>query len=210
MFWATYMQKNCLYLHIKSILEEGAAGGSGRKELKCPYGFGSCISDATVQVCTHTKHYPRLRFVSSVSANTRTACSALKLNMERINVTSAIQLPTLHPKVSRPLILNQKIMLHMLGRVGVSKLNRPNLPLWMQTRTWSRMQGWCGADPEELQTSMINRSCAPRHPGNHLRDDSLVAIPVFPPMITTTFCGEGWYGEEGPSHDLFILFFSFL
>ena len=47
----------------------------------------------------------------------------MNLNLERIAITSAFQLPAQHPKVSRLLIFNKKIMLLMLGRARVSKLN---------------------------------------------------------------------------------------
>jgi len=72
---------SCLHSHIKSILEEGVAGGDGRKELLCPYGCGSCISDATVRGCFRKKHATcKKRFSSgSIKRTVRWAGSRLRL-----------------------------------------------------------------------------------------------------------------------------------
>lgn len=54
--------QNCLYSHIKSILEEGVTG-DGRKNLVCPFGCGSSILDSTVRNCFRVKHLHIARFM---------------------------------------------------------------------------------------------------------------------------------------------------
>lgn len=54
--------QNCLYSHIKSILEEGITG-DGRRELSCPFACGGgTISDLTVRECFQMKNIQLLRF----------------------------------------------------------------------------------------------------------------------------------------------------
>jgi len=53
--------QDCLYSHIKSVLEEGVTG-DGRKNLSCPFGCGEDVPDRTVRESFQTKHpnFPRL------------------------------------------------------------------------------------------------------------------------------------------------------
>ncbi len=52
----TFICQDCLYSHIKSIIEEGITG-DGRKELKCPFGCGAEIPDHIVRSSMSLKHW---------------------------------------------------------------------------------------------------------------------------------------------------------
>ena len=54
--------QDCLYSHIKSILEEGITG-DGRKELACPFGCGASVSDLQVRECFRMKHFDVFRYI---------------------------------------------------------------------------------------------------------------------------------------------------
>ncbi len=54
--------QNCLYSHIKSILEEGITG-AGRQSLSCPFGCGQTVSDQIVRESFRAKNTSFLRLV---------------------------------------------------------------------------------------------------------------------------------------------------
>mmetsp|Transcript_10373 Transcript_10373/g.19404 ORF Transcript_10373/g.19404 Transcript_10373/m.19404 type:complete len:413 (+) Transcript_10373:52-1290(+) len=54
--------QNCLYSHIKSILQEGITG-DGRRVLSCPFACGAAISDLLVRECFQKKNVRLLRFI---------------------------------------------------------------------------------------------------------------------------------------------------
>lgn len=58
--------QDCLYSHIKSILEEGITG-DGRKELACPFGCGSTICDSQVREAFRMKHFDIFRYICGMS-----------------------------------------------------------------------------------------------------------------------------------------------
>lgn len=54
--------QDCLYSHIKSILEEGITG-DGRKDLLCAFGCGSSLKDLDVRHSFRAKHLHLIRYM---------------------------------------------------------------------------------------------------------------------------------------------------